>query len=62
MAQQRLAAANQARQDATNSIIGGVGSVIGGAAGAAEAGSDGAGMFGGEGGFGGNFLAGLGLG
>lgn len=62
MAQQRLAAANKARQDATNSIIGGVGSVMGGAAATAEAGSDGAGMFGGEGGFGGNFLAGLGIG
>ena len=59
MAQQRLAAANKARQDATNSIIGGVGSIMGGAAAAAEDGSDGKGMF--SGGFGGNFLTGLGL-
>jgi len=33
MAQQRSAAANQARQDATNAIVGGIGSVVGGAAG-----------------------------
>lgn len=32
MAQKRSAAANQARQDATNAIVGGVGSVVGGAA------------------------------
>jgi len=32
MSQQRLASANQARTDATNSIIGGIGSVAGGAA------------------------------
>ena len=33
MAQQRSAAANQAKQDATNAIVGGIGSVVGGAAG-----------------------------
>ncbi len=33
MSQQRLAAANQARQDATNSIVGGVGNLIGAGAG-----------------------------
>lgn len=33
MAQQRSAAANQARQDATNAIVGGIGGVVGGAAG-----------------------------
>lgn len=33
MAQQRSAAANQARQDATNALVGGIGSVVGGAAG-----------------------------
>ena len=34
MAQQRSAAANQAKQDATNAIVGGIGGVVGGAAGA----------------------------
>jgi hypothetical protein len=34
MSQQRLSAANQARQDATNAIVGGIGSVVGGVAGA----------------------------
>lgn len=34
MSQQRLAAANQARQDATNAIVGGIGGVVGGVAGA----------------------------
>ena len=34
MSQQRLAAANQARQDATNAIVGGIGGVAGGVAGA----------------------------
>lgn len=33
MAQQRSAAANQAQQDATNAIVGGIGGVVGGAAG-----------------------------
>jgi len=33
MSQQRLGAANEARQDATKAIVGGVGSAIGGAAG-----------------------------
>jgi hypothetical protein len=33
MAQQRSAAANQAKQDATNAIVGGIGGVVGGAAG-----------------------------
>lgn len=33
MAQQRSAAANQAKQDATNALVGGIGSVVGGAAG-----------------------------
>ena len=33
MSQQRLGAANQARQDATNAIVGGVGGMIGGAVG-----------------------------
>ena len=32
MSQQRLGAANQARQDATNAIVGGIGGVVGGAA------------------------------
>jgi hypothetical protein len=35
MAQQRSAAANQARQDATNAIVGGIGGVVGGVASAA---------------------------
>ena len=34
MSQQRLAAANQARQDATNALVGGIGGVVGGVAGA----------------------------
>ena len=34
MSQQRLAAANQARQDATNALVGGIGNVAGGVAGA----------------------------
>lgn len=34
MSQQRLAAANQARQDATNALVGGIGNVVGGVAGA----------------------------
>jgi len=34
MSQQRLAAANQARQDATNALVGGIGSVAGGVGGA----------------------------
>ena len=33
MSQQRLGAANKARQDATNAIVGGIGGVVGGAAG-----------------------------
>jgi len=33
MSQQRLGAANRARQDATNAIVGGIGGVVGGAAG-----------------------------
>ena len=32
LAQQRSAAANQARQDATNAIVGGIGSTVGGVA------------------------------
>jgi len=34
MSQQRLAAANQARQDATNALVGGIGNVVGGVGGA----------------------------
>jgi len=34
MSQQRLAAANKARQDATNSLVGGIGGAVGGVAGA----------------------------
>ena len=34
MSQQRLSAANQARQDATNALVGGIGGVVGGVAGA----------------------------
>lgn len=34
MSQQRLAAANQARQDATNALVGGIGGVVGGVGGA----------------------------
>ncbi len=58
MAQQRLAAANQARQDATNAIVGGISDTIGGVAGAASAGGGGS-MF--EGGFGENLKKGLGI-
>ena len=41
MAQQRLAAANQARQQATQSILGGVGSLAGAAASGIGGGEDG---------------------
>ena len=43
MSQQRLGAANQARQDATNAIVGGIGSVAGGVLGGFAGGSLGAG-------------------
>lgn len=46
MAQQRSAAANQARQDATNAIVGGIGSTVGGVA-SALAGTPGMGGSGG---------------
>ena len=61
MAQQRKAAADQARKDATNQLVGGLTDMAGGAVGIAEAGSGGEGMFGGAGGFGGNLLKGLGI-
>tara|TARA_R100001460_G_scaffold109_4_gene430 strand:- start:440 stop:1117 length:678 start_codon:yes stop_codon:yes gene_type:complete len=57
MAQQRLAAANQARQQATQSIIGGVGSLAGAAAGAGMSGAGGEGA-----GFGENFSSFFGFG
>lgn len=60
MSQQRLGAANQARQDATNAIVGGIGGVVGGVASAATMGGGGS-MLGGNG-FGQNLLSGLGLG
>ena len=59
MSQQRLAAANKARQDATNAIVGGIGNVVGGVAGAATMGGGGS-MFGGDG-FGQNLMGGLGM-
>ena len=57
MAQQRLAAANQARQQATQSIIGGVGSLAGAAAAAGMSGAGGDGA-----GFGENFTSFFGIG
>jgi len=59
MAQQRLGAANQARQQATQSILGGVGDLVGSAAGAASAGAGGGNML--RGGLGQNLLKGFGL-
>jgi len=60
MSQQRLAAANQAREDATQSLVSGIGNVVGGVAGAATMGGGGS-MFGGDG-FGQNLKSGLGMG
>lgn len=44
MSQQRLAAANQARQQATSQLVGGIGSMVGGAAGLGAAGAFGEGV------------------
>lgn len=44
MSQQRLAAANQARQEATSQLVGGIGSMVGGAAGLGAGGAFGEGV------------------